>query len=54
MRRTRCALRHSAEQQAFVGDHPFEESMLNPILTADLRQLGLKHAQLNVSGVWNG
>jgi len=26
--------------------------MSNPILTTDLRQLGLNHAQLNVSGVW--
>ena len=42
----------SADQQVFVGDHPFQTAMSNPILTADLRQLGLHHAQLNVSGVW--
>lgn len=40
------------DQQTFVGDTPFGGEMLNPIFTADLRQLGLKHAQLNVSGVW--
>ncbi len=42
-----------ADQQAFVGDHPFAGAMLHSIFTADLRQLGLHHAQLNVSGVWN-
>ena len=26
--------------------------MINPILTWDLRQAGLKHAQLDLSGVW--
>ena len=42
----------SADKQVFVGDHPFQATMSNPILTADLRQLGFQHAQLNVSGVW--
>ena len=42
-----------ADQQVFVGDHPFAGAMLHSIFTADLRQLGLHHAQLNVSGVWN-
>jgi porin len=42
-----------ADSQVFVGDHPFEGAMMNPIFTADLHQLGLRHAQLNVSGIWN-
>jgi len=42
-----------ADQQAYVGNHPFEGAMLHSIFTADLRQLGLNHAQLNLSGVWN-
>jgi porin len=42
-----------ADQQVYVGEHPFENAMANPILTWDLRQLGLRHAQLNLSGVWN-
>jgi porin len=41
----------TADQQAFVGDHPYEWAMAQPILTADLRQLGLRHAQLNIGGV---
>lgn len=42
----------SADQQVYVGQHPFEGEMVNPILTWDLRQAGLKHAQLDLSGVW--
>ena len=42
-----------ADQQVFVGDHPFEGAMLHSLFTDDLRQLGLHHAQLNLSGVWN-
>jgi porin len=42
-----------ADQQAFVGEHPFEGAMLHSIFTADLRQLGLHHAQFNLSGAWN-
>ncbi|MFZ1086072.1 MAG: carbohydrate porin [Terracidiphilus sp.] len=42
-----------ADQQAFVGDHPFEGAMMNPIFTANLHQLGLQHAQFNLSGIWN-
>jgi porin len=41
-----------ADQQVYVGQHPFEGEMINPILTCDLRQGGLKHAQLDLSGVW--
>ena len=42
-----------ADQQVFIGDHPFESAMLQPIFTADLHQLGLHHAQLNIGAVWN-
>lgn len=41
-----------ADQQAYVGQHPFEGEMANPILTWDLRQIGLRHAQFDLSGVW--
>lgn len=41
-----------ASQQAYVGHRPTWITGLNPILTADLRQLGLRHAQLYVSGAW--
>jgi porin len=41
-----------ADQQVYVGQHPFEGEMINPILTWDLRQFGLKHAQFDLSGVW--
>jgi len=41
-----------ADQQVYVGEHPFEGEMINPILTWDLRQAGLKHAQLDLSGEW--
>jgi porin len=39
----------SANQQVYVGERPYESTMLNPILTMDLRQLHLKEAQLNIS-----
>lgn len=41
-----------ADQQAYVGQHPFAGEMINPILTWDLRQVGIKHVQLDLSGVW--
>lgn len=41
-----------ADEQVYVGQHPFEGEMTNPILTWDLRQIGLKHAQFDLSGVW--
>lgn len=40
------------DRQVYVGQHPFEGEMANPILTWDLRQVGLKHAQFDLSGVW--
>lgn len=41
-----------ADQQVYVGEHPFAGEMINPILTWDLRQIGLKRAQFDLSGVW--
>ncbi len=41
-----------ADRQVYVGQDPFEGEMINPILTWDLRQAGLKHAQFDLSGVW--
>ena len=41
-----------ADEQVYVGQHPFEGEMTNPILTWDFRQIGLKHAQFDLSGVW--
>lgn len=41
-----------ADQQVYVGQHPFTGEMSNPIFTWDLRQFGLKHAQFDLSGVW--
>jgi len=42
-----------AESQVYVGQRAFTGAMLQPILTADLRQLHLRNAQLYVGGVWN-
>jgi len=42
----------AADDQAFVGDRPFAGALEHLILTSDLRQLGLHHAQLHVSGDW--
>ena len=41
-----------ADEQVYVGEHPFEGEMTNPILTWDLRQVGVKQAQFDLSGVW--
>lgn len=41
------------DDQVYIGQHPFEGAMVQPILTADLRQLHMRHAQLYVGGVWN-
>jgi len=43
----------AADQQAFVGDRQYESVLKHLILTSDLRQMGLHHAQLHVSGDWN-
>jgi beta-glucosidase len=41
-----------ASQQVYIGQRPTWIGGLNPILTADLRQLGLRNAQLNISAGW--
>ncbi|MBI1759923.1 MAG: carbohydrate porin [Acidobacteria bacterium] len=41
-----------ANQQVYIGQRPTWISGLNPILTADLRQLGLRNAQLNIGAAW--
>jgi porin len=43
----------AAEDQVYVGQRAFTGAMLQPILTADLRQLHLRNAQLYIGGVWN-
>ncbi len=43
----------SAEDQVYVGQRAFESSFVQPILSSDLRQLHLQHAQLYMGGVWN-
>jgi len=43
----------AADEQVYVGQRQFAGDMYHLILTADLRQLGLKHAQFYGSGVWN-
>jgi porin len=41
------------DDQVYVGQRWFTGEMIQPILTADLRQLGLRRAQLCIGGVWN-
>ena len=43
----------SADQQVYVGQRSFGNDMIQPILSADLRQLHLKHAQFYTGGVFN-
>jgi len=43
----------AADEQVYVGQRPFEGAMVQPILTADLRQLHLRQSQLYVGAVWN-
>ena len=42
-----------ADEQVYVGQRAFTSAMVQPIFTADLRQLHLTHAQLYVGSVWN-
>ncbi len=42
-----------ADEQVYVGQRAFESMFVQPILSADLRQLHLQHAQLYLGGVWN-
>ena len=41
------------DRQVYIGQRPFEGASTTSIFTADLRQLHLSHAQLNIVGVWN-
>ncbi len=41
-----------ANQQVYIGQRPTWISGLNPVLTADLRQFGLRNAQLNIGAAW--
>jgi len=43
----------SADDQVYVGQRSFTGEMIQPIFTADLRQLHLHQAQLCIGGVWN-
>jgi porin len=43
----------AADSQTYVGQREFTGAMEHLIFTADLRQLGLRHAQFYGSGVWN-
>lgn len=40
----------AADAQTYTGQRPFGDDSFNPVLTADLRQLGLRRAQLNING----
>lgn len=42
-----------ADEQVYVGQRPFEGALVQPILTADLRQLHLRQSQLYIGAVWN-
>lgn len=42
-----------ADQQVYVGQRPTEGWGMVSLFTADLRQFGLHHAQLNIAGVWD-
>lgn len=43
----------AADEQVYVGQRAFESMFVQPILSADLRQLHLRHAQLYLGGDWN-
>ncbi len=40
----------AADAQTYIGQRPFGAYSINPVLTADLRQFGLRGAQLNING----
>lgn len=42
-----------ADQQVYVGQRAFENMFVQPIVSFDLRQLHLRHAQLYMGGAWN-
>lgn len=41
------------DNQAYVGQRAFELGMVQPLITADLRQLHLHNTELYMGGVWN-
>ena len=41
-----------ANQQVYIGQRPTLITGMNAVLTADLRQLGLHNAQLNIGAAW--
>ena len=43
----------AADDQVYVGQRAFESAMIQPIFTADLRQLHLRQSQFYIGGVWN-
>ncbi len=43
----------AADSQVYVGQRNFESMFAQPILSSNLRQLHLQHAQLYLGGVWN-
>lgn len=43
----------AADQQVYVGQRQYASAMVQPIVTADLRQLHLGNAQFYTGGVWN-
>ena len=42
-----------ADEQAYIGEHPFESAREHLVFSADLRQLHLHQAQFFGTGVWN-
>ncbi|MGA8672990.1 MAG: carbohydrate porin [Terracidiphilus sp.] len=42
-----------ADDQTYVGEHPFEGAMMNMTFTSDLRQFRLAHSQFTACGFWN-
>jgi len=48
----------TADQQSYIGQRQFGSFNLNPVFTADLRQIGLQHTQFDINGIiqkasWN-
>ena len=42
-----------AASQVYIGQRPFESGMVQPIFTADLRQLHMRQSQLYMAGTWD-
>jgi len=40
----------AADAQSYIGQRQFGAYSINPVLTADLRQFGLRRTQLNING----